>query len=137
MPSQRPLPLTVAAVVSAVEGTFLAGYAAYILIQVARLGITGPDPVSNPVSVTLEIVIFAAIGAGLLAAGWGLWNRRRWGRAPAVLGQLLCLVVTVPLAGAVGGVERTIGIVATIAAIAALVCLFVPSTTRALERTAN
>lgn len=134
MPSQRPLPLIVAACVSAVEGAFLAGYAVYILIQVARLGITGPEPVSNPVSVTLEIVIFAVIGAGLLAAGWGLWHRRRWGRAPAVLGQLLCLVVAVPLAGAVGGVERTIGIVASVTAVVALVCLFLPSTTRALER---
>lgn len=114
---------------------FLAGYAAYILVQVARLGITGPEPVSNPVSVTLEIVIFAVIGAGLLVAAWGLWRLRRWGRAPAVLGQLLCLVVSVPLTGAAGGVERTIAIVATIAAVAALVCLFVPATTRALEHT--
>ena len=124
--------LRVAAVIALVEGAALAAYGLYVIVQVARLGITGPSPVSNVQSVTLEIVIFLVFGAGLLLAGWGLWRVKRWGRAPAVIGQLLGLVVGVPLVGAPGGVERVVGILVVAMAVAALVCLFLPSTTRAL-----
>ena len=134
MISGRPFVIVLAAAVALVEGVFLIGYALYIAVQVARLGITGPEAVSNPVSVIMEIVIFAGIGAGLLASAWGLWLLRRWGRAPAILGQLLALIVAVPLAFAIGSVERSIAIVAIIAAVTALICLFLPTTTRALER---
>ena len=133
MISGRPFVIVLAAAVALVEGVFLIGYALYIAVQVARLGITGPEAVSNPVSVIMEIVIFAGIGAGLLASAWGLWLLRRWGRAPAILGQL-ALIVAVPLAFAIGSVERSIAIVAIIAAVTALICLFLPTTTRALER---
>ena len=134
MISGRPFVIVLAAAVALVEGVCLIGYALYIAVQVARLGITGPEAVSNPVSVIMEIVIFAGIGAGLLASAWGLWLLRRWGRAPAILGQLLALIVAVPLAFAIGSVERSIAIVAIIAAVTALICLFLPTTTRALER---
>ena len=134
MISGHPFVIVLAAAVALVEGVFLIGYALYIAVQVARLGITGPEAVSNPVSVIMEIVIFAGIGAGLLASAWGLWLLRRWGRAPAILGQLLALIVAVPLAFAIGSVERSIAIVAIIAAVTALICLFLPTTTRALER---
>ncbi|MFM8772502.1 MAG: hypothetical protein ACKOFP_01435 [Actinomycetota bacterium] len=124
--------LRVAALIALVEGAALVAYGLSVIVQVARLGITGPSPVSNVQSVTLEIAIFLAFGAGLLLAAWGLWRARRWGRAPAVIGQLLGLVVGVPLVGAPGGVERAVGILVVALAIAALVCLFLPSTTRAL-----
>lgn len=134
MISGRPFVIVLAAVVALVEGVFLIGYALYITVQVARLGITGPEAVSNPVSVIMEIVIFAGIGAGLLVSAWGLWQLRRWGRAPVILGQLLALIVAVPLAFALGSVERSIAIVTIIAAVIALICLFLPTTTRALEQ---
>ena len=124
--------LRVAAVIAIIEGAALVAYGLYVIVQVARLGITGPAPVSNAQSVTLEIVIFLFLGGGLLAAGWGLWRVRRWGRAPAVLGQLLGLIVGVPLVGATGAVEKSAGIAIVIMSIVALVCLFLPSTTRAL-----
>lgn len=129
---QRPIPLLIAAAVSSIEGAALAAYGIYVMVQVARLGITGPSPVSNVESVTLEIIIFLAFGAGLLVSGWGLWTARRWARAPAVLGQLLALVVGVPLVRAPGGVERGVGIALVALAVTALICLFVPSTTRAI-----
>lgn len=133
MASQSMLPLRVAAAVAGVEGAAFTAYAVFVIVEVARYGITGPAAVSNVQSVTLEIIIFAVFGVGLLLAGWGLWRARRWGRAPAVLGQLLGLVVGVPLIGAEGPVERAAGMLIVVLAVVALVCLFVPSTTRALN----
>lgn len=126
------LPLRIAAIVALVEGAAFTAYAIYVIVEVARFGITGPSAVSNVQSVTLEIVIFAVFGIGLLLAGWGLWRARRWGRAPAVLGQLLGLVVGVPLVSATGSVERVAGILIVAMAVVSLVCLFMPSTTRSL-----
>lgn len=37
---------------------------------------------------------FAIVGAALLAAGWALWNGRRWGRGLAVYAQMLLLPVS-------------------------------------------
>ncbi len=133
MASQSMLPLRVAAAVAGVEGAAFSAYAVFVIVEVARYGITGPSAVSNVQSVTLEIIIFAVFGIGLLLAGWGLWRARRWGRAPAVLGQLLGLVVGVPLIGATGSVERAAGMLIVLLAVVALVCLFMPSTTRALN----
>ncbi|MGI9196604.1 MAG: hypothetical protein ACR2KE_03990 [Candidatus Nanopelagicales bacterium] len=126
------LPLRTAAAVALLEGAAFTAYAIYVIVELARFGITGPSQVSNTSSVTLEIVIFVVFGVGLLLAGWGLWRRRRWGRAPAVLGQLLGLVVGFPLAGAAGPVEKVVGILVVALSILALVCLFLPSTTQAL-----
>jgi hypothetical protein len=124
--------LVVGAVVAAIEGTALVGYALYIVIQVARLGITGPAEVSSPIAVTLEIVIFALLGAGLVLAARGLWRARRWARSMLLVGQFLALVVGVPLAGAEGGVERGAGIALIVLAIAGIAAAFWPTTTAAV-----
>jgi uncharacterized membrane protein (DUF2068 family) len=124
--------LVVGAAVAAIEGIALVVYSGYITVQLVRLGITGPAEVSNPVSVTLEIVIFALLGVGLCLAAWGLWHARRWARSLLVVGQFLALVVGVPLVSAPGGVERTAGIALVVLAVAALISAFLPSTTRAL-----
>ena len=68
------LPLRIAAIVALVEGAAFTAYAIYVIVEVARFGITGPSAVSNVQSVTSEIVIFAVFGIGLLLAGWGLWR---------------------------------------------------------------
>ncbi len=129
---EMPRWLRLAAVIALVEGAALVAYGIYVIVQAARLGITGPAPVSNVQSVTLEIVIFLVFGAALLLAAWGLWHARRWSRSLAVLGQLIGLVVGVPLVGATGWVERIAGVLVVLMAIGALVCLFTPSSTRAL-----
>lgn len=129
---QTPRWLRVAAVIALVEGAALVTYGIYVIVQVARLGITGPAPVSNVQSVALEIVIFLVFGIALLLAAWGLWRTRRWSRSLAVLGQLIGLVVGVPLVSATGSVERMAGILVVAMSIGALVCLFLPSSTRAL-----
>ena len=124
--------LVVGAVVAGIEGVALLVYAAYITVQVVRLGITGPAEVSNPVSVALEIVIFGLLGAALVLASRGLWRARRWARSMLVVGQFLALIVGVPLVGAPGGVERSAGIGLVVLAFAGLAAAFWPTTTRAI-----
>lgn len=125
--------LAFVAAVVLIEGLALTGYGIFVIVELARLGITGPAAVSNPASVTLEIIIFLAMGIGLLVSAWGLWQGRRWARAPSVLAQILALVVGVPLIGAVGGVERTVGIVLSALAVVTVVVLLTPGMTRDLS----
>lgn len=124
--------LVIGAIVAGIEGVALLGYAVYIAVQVARLGITGPAEVSNPVAVTLEITIFGLLGVALVLAARGLWRARRWARSLLLVGQFLALVVGVPLATAEGGVERSAGIGLVALAIAGIVAAFWPSTTAAV-----
>lgn len=124
--------LVIGAGVAAIEGVALLVYAAYIAVQVARLGITGPAEVSSPVAVALEITIFGLLGAAMVVAARGLWRSRRWARSLLVVGQFLALVVGVPLATAEGGVERGAGIALVVLAVAGIVAAFWPSTTAAV-----
>lgn len=104
--------------IAGLEGLALLGYAVYDLVNVIRLGIQGPAEVSNAPGVALQILIFALFGAAmwLVASGW--WRRRRWARAPFLLGQLLALVVGVPLAQAAGRVEQGAGIAIVLVSVA-------------------
>jgi hypothetical protein len=124
--------LAVGAVVAAIEGVALAGYAIYIAVQVVRLGVTGPAAVSSPIAVTLEITIFGLLGASLILAARGLWRARRWARSLLIVGQFLALVVGVPLATAEGGIERAAGIALVVLAVAGIAAAFWPSTTAAI-----
>jgi hypothetical protein len=128
----RPVSLVVGAIVAGIEGVALLAYAIYIVIQVARLGITGPAEVSSPIAVTLEITIFGLLGVAMTLAARGLWRARRWARSMLLVGQFLALVVGVPLAMAVGGVERSAGIALVVLALAGIVVAFLPSTTAAI-----
>ena len=106
------------ALIAGAEGVVLLGYAIFDLVSVIRFGIQGPSEVSNTPSVTLQILIFALFGGGLAWVARGWWRQRRWARAPFLLGQLLALVVGVPLARAGGHVEQAAGIVIVLAAVA-------------------
>ncbi len=117
-------------VVAALQGAALLVYAVVDLVVVLREGFTGPQEVSNPAAFGMQVVIFVALGAGLLAVARGWWLSRRWVRGPFVLAQLLGLVVGVPLLQSstpvVGGVIVAI-------ALTALVVSLLPSVTRALH----
>ncbi|MCF8551881.1 MAG: hypothetical protein K9G05_07390, partial [Candidatus Nanopelagicales bacterium] len=54
------------AFISALEGIFFVAYGVLIGIGVLTFGLTGPEAVSNPGGVTLEVLIFLVFGAGLL-----------------------------------------------------------------------
>jgi uncharacterized membrane protein (DUF2068 family) len=124
--------LVIGAVIAGIQGLALLVYAAYIAVQTARFGITGPAAVSSPVAVTLEITIFGLFGIAMVLASRGLWRARRWARSLLVVGQFIALVIGVPLATAEGGIERAAGIALVILAITAILAAFWPSTTAAV-----
>ena len=122
------------ATIALVEGVFFIVNAILVTAGVLIFGLTGPESVSNPAGVTLEVVIFAAFGAGLLVVALGWWRVRSWARAPFVLAQLLALVVSVPLISSTGSVERVVGVVVTIVAVGGLIMALLPRTTAHLYR---
>ena len=71
---------------------------------------------------------FAIVGGGVLAAGWALWNGRRWGRGLAVFAQLLLLPVAWYIA--VGSRQWLYGIPIAAVAMVTLFLLFSPSALR-------
>lgn len=125
-------PLLALAVVAAIEGLSFLAYSAYYLVQEFRLGPTGPADVSSNTTIVLQIIIFALFGAGLMAVAYGWWHAKRWSRGPFLLAQILVLVVSIPLAGSAGLVEKSIGILFTALAIVGGVVSMTPTITRAI-----
>lgn len=112
------------AAVAAVEGVALLVYGIYDVVQAIRIGATGPAEVSNPAAITLQILIFAVFGVGLLLIARGWVRRSRWVRGPFLLAQIIALVIGVPLVQSAGAVEKVAGIVIVVLAVAGLVLTF-------------
>ncbi|MEO3768446.1 hypothetical protein [Streptomyces sp. B5E4] len=121
----RPPRVTVAAVLTAVEGLIIAALGGYELV----LGIVGePDSTRQAVFGGLTVLALAVLP---LAAGHGLWRQRRWSRGPSLITQILALPVAIAMAS-VGGVMLPLGLALGAVAAAALVCVVSPSTAEAL-----
>ena len=123
-PPPRSLGLRIAAPLVAVEGAVLTVYGVYLLVEALRQGVTGPAEVSNVPAVVLEIVIFTGFGVALLATARGLWRTWRGARAPAVLAQLIAIVVGGPLVFASEAASRVAGIAIVVTAVATTVAIF-------------
>ena len=130
VPSQRLV--LVPAGVAVVQGIGLIGYAIVDVVQGIRVGITGPQEVSNLPGLILQIVIFAVLGIAmfLIAVGW--WRVKYAARAPFIVAQLLALVVGVPLVGAPDTGTQQVGVVLIATAVVGLVVSLLPPITRAL-----
>lgn len=121
----------------AAEGLALVIYGIYLIVQVIRLGITGPEEVSNVPAVVLEIAIFTGFGIGVLFAARGLWLARRPARAPAVLAQIIAVVIGGPLAFSGDINSRIAGILIVCVAVVSSVALLSRGVTLEMgERTA-
>lgn len=121
----RPPRVTVAAVLSGVEGLVIAAFGAYELV----LGIFGePDSTRQAVFGGLTVLALAALP---LAAALGLWRQRRWSRGPSMITQILALPVAWAMSSA-GGVMLPLGLTLGAVALVALVCVLSPSTAEAL-----
>jgi len=131
-PVPRSRGLRIAAPLVAAEGVALVLYGVYILVQSLRLGITGPAEVSNLPAVGLEIVIFSGFGVVLLFTARGLWNTHRVARAPAVLAQIIAVVVGGPLALSTELTSRVSGAITVVVAVAAVIALLSPAVTEEL-----
>ena len=112
------------AAIAGVEGLALLAYGAFEIVEAVRLGATGPAEVSSPAAITLQIVIFLLFGAGLVLVARGWLRRSRWVRGPFLLAQFIAPVVGGPLAQASGSVERAVGIVILVLAVAGIVLTF-------------
>ena len=116
----RPVPLTVAASVAAIEGVLLVllGVLEVLAISSSRLtlGVT-------------TAVFFVAYGAALLLCAWGLWRLRLWARSPVVLGQLIQLGLAWNLRG---GETTPVAVALVVVASVVLVGLLHPASTEAL-----
>jgi hypothetical protein len=126
-------PVIALSVLSLIEGVALLGYALFDVIEAVRIGITGPEEVSNPAALTLLVVITAAFGAGMVWVAYGWWRTLRWARAPFILAQALVVLIGYELAQSEGAVERTVGIAGAGLAVLGLVLVFSPGVTRRLD----
>lgn len=118
------------AIIAAVEGVVLVGYALFDLVGALVVGTTGPEEVSNASAMVLQIVIFAIFGAGMLVVARGWLSVAGWVRGPFVLAQLIALVVGVPLISAPEVTQQGVGVLVTAMAAIGLVLVFMPTVTR-------
>ncbi|MEV6109335.1 hypothetical protein AB0M28_32185 [Streptomyces sp. NPDC051940] len=123
--SARTGRLTVAAVLTAVEGAVVAGLGVYMLVM-----LFAGDPESRRSALFGGLTVLA-LAVLPLAAARGLWLLRSWSRGPAVITQLMAIPVVWTMVD-VGGALLAPGIALGAVALAALVMLMSPSTVEAL-----
>ncbi|MFE5818316.1 hypothetical protein [Streptomyces sp. NPDC056479] len=121
----RPRRLTYAAALTALEGVALTVGGVWVLV----LGLTG-EPDDRQQAVTLGVTLIALALLPLLAAR-GLFAQRSWSRGPSMITQILALPVAYSLLQA-DSIAIPAGIAIAAVAIATLVLLINPATTRAL-----
>lgn len=121
----RPRGVTVAAVLTGVQGAVVAALGLTMLVL---LFTSEPDNVTQAVTGAATVLGLAVLP---LAAGHGLWRLRRWSRGPAVIVQLLSLPVSWHLLG-LGGLWTLVAALVAGVALAVLGCLVNPASTEAL-----
>ena len=124
-PDPRPVRLTAAAALAGLEGLALVAGGIYLLV----MGLLGkPDSPQQAETGGATLIVLG--GIPLLAAR-GLLLRRSWSRGPALITQILALPLAYTLIQS-SGLLIPAGAVLAAAAIAGLVLLVHPTTTRAL-----
>jgi hypothetical protein len=122
--STRPVTLTTAAAIEALEGLAVLAVGLYVGIE----AIAGsPNDLASAVVLALMAV---AAGIGIIAVGRGLWQARRWGRAPALLTQIFALIAAISM---IQSRRQAIGAILIVLAVAAAASLLSPSSTRAFD----
>lgn len=103
----------------AVQGAAALVVAAVLVVR----GLAGAD--QRVVNGFGTAIWFFLVGGGVLAAGWGLYAGKRWGRGLAIFTQLLLLPVAWYLTA--GSHQPVFGILLAIVALTALALLFSPA----------
>lgn len=107
----RPLLLVVAAAIAAVEGLVAAVLGVLVAVDALR------GRAEDVLSAEFMAAFGVAAGVGLVFVARGLLLRRRWGRAPTLVTQLICLPVAVALVQAQQyAVGIALGLLALVAA---------------------
>ncbi|MEU6388628.1 hypothetical protein [Streptomyces sp. NPDC046939] len=121
----RPGRLTAAAALAGLEGVALVAGGVSLLVA----GVTGnPDNTQQAVTGGVTLIVLALLP---LLAARGLLARKSWSRGPAIITQIMALPVAYTLLQA-DSMAIPGGIALAAVAIAALVLLVNPATTRAL-----
>ncbi|MFJ8939399.1 hypothetical protein ACIRL0_27335 [Streptomyces sp. NPDC102365] len=121
----RPGRLTTAAALVALEGIALVAGGVYLLV----MGLTGhPDDRSQAVTGGVTLIALALLP---LLAARGLLLRRGWSRGPTIITQIMALPVAYNLLQA-DSLAIPGGIALAVVAVATLVLILNPETTRAL-----
>ncbi|MEV7009779.1 hypothetical protein [Streptosporangium sp. NPDC051022] len=123
MSNHRPLTLTVAAAVVALEGVVALLLGLYVGVETV---IGRPSDVVSSIFVAGFGIL---VGVALLWVAVGMLRAERWARSPGVLAQIFAVVIGVTL---IQSDQRAIGIPLIAAAVIGLVALLSPPTTHAL-----
>jgi len=120
--SSVPSTVRIAGSLVVLEGIVAIGFAVYSVVR--ALSGTHDQSVTNGYGLALWLGI---LFGGVLAAGIALLRGKRWGRAVAVVAQLLLLPVAWSLL--TDSHQLVLGIVLSVIVVPALVLLFAPQTT--------
>ncbi|GII81611.1 hypothetical protein Sru01_65930 [Sphaerisporangium rufum] len=121
--SNRPVTLIVAAAVLAAEGAVALALGGYVGVET----VTGRPADLNT---AIGVAAFGLVaGAALLWVAWGVLHAARWSRAPGVVTQIFALPVAVSL---VQSGQHAAGVPLAVLAVAGLVALLAPPSTRAM-----
>jgi hypothetical protein len=98
----------------ALEGLLLAGYAVFVLAESVR------GEAQDRIGALVLAVAALALAAGLAAVAWGVLAGRRWARSPALVWQVLQVLVALS-----GTLEpRALAVVVIVLAVAVALGLF-------------
>jgi hypothetical protein len=122
--STRPITLSAAGAIEAVEGAAVLAVGLFVGIE-AIIG--SPNDLAGAVVLGLMAV---AAGIGIIAVGRGLWQARRWARAPALLTQIFAVIAAISM---IQSRRQVLGVVLIALALAGAVTLLSPPSTRALD----
>jgi predicted alternative tryptophan synthase beta-subunit len=122
--STRPITLSAAAAVEALEGIALVAVGLYVGVEAVA---GSPNDLTSAVVLALMAI---AAGVGIVAVGRGLWQTRRWGRAPALLTQIFALIAAISM---IQSRRQAVGVILIALALAGAATLLSPPSTRALD----
>jgi predicted alternative tryptophan synthase beta-subunit len=122
--STRPITLSAAAAVESLEGIALVAVGLYVGVEAVA---GSPNDLTSAVVLALMAI---AAGVGIVAVGRGLWQTRRWGRAPALLTQIFAVIAAISM---IQSRRQAIGAVLIVLAVAGAAALLSPPSTRALD----
>ena len=124
VPRPEPVTLLAATALVALEALGLLAAAVFFVVE---LGVADADDRVRATTAA-ALTLLGAVGLGLVARG--LYRRRRWARAPALVSNLLVLPVAFDLTR---GGRWYVGVPLLVLAVVVVVLLFVRPTDEALE----
>lgn len=124
--------LVLLAAIAGAQGLALIGYAIYDIVEGLRVGLTGPQEVSNLPGLVLQIAIFGVLGGASIAIAVGWWRAKYAARAPFIVAQLLALVVGFPFTQGSSSLQQFVGVALIVVAIVGITVALLPAVTRAI-----